>query len=151
MKPHPIIAFFVMTAVFFGSAVGGFLLANALAPQFPLSAWLGLCSLPLAFILGAHLWLGLALLKLIARFLRNPAQGRKNFQSNDAPPGSIAFVFAALSVSTLTGFLLALAPNRMGFLPTLFSFIVVGALYGILCHLLARRGYLPVYELFQED
>ena len=147
MKPSAIITFLVMSAVFFGGAVGGFLLADALAPEFRFAAWLGLCSLPLAFILGAHLWLGLALLKMAGRFLRHAAQGRKQARSDAVPPGSIAFVFTALGISTLTGFLLALAPNRMGFLPTLFIFVLFGALYGVVCHLLARRGYLPVYDL----
>lgn len=61
MKPPAIIAFLVMTAVFFGGAISGLLLALTLSPQFPFAVWLGLCSLPLAFIIGAHLWLGLAM------------------------------------------------------------------------------------------
>lgn len=147
MKPPAIIAFLVMTAVFFGGAISGLLLALTLSPQFPFAVWLGLCSLPLAFIIGAHLWLGLALLKMTARFLRNPDQEGDHAQSSAVPPGSIVFVFTAPGISALAGFILAIAPNRMGFAPTLFAFLLLGAVYGIVCHLLARNGYLPVYDL----
>lgn len=147
MKPPAIIAFPVMTAVFFGGAIAGLLLALTLSPQFPFAVWLGLCSLPLAFIIGAHLWLGLAMLKMTARFLRNPDHGGDHAQSSAVPPGSIVFVFTAPGISALAGFILAIAPNRMGFAPTLLAFLLLGVVYGIVCHLLARNGYLPVYDL----
>lgn len=151
MRRPAIITFLVMAAVVFGGAIAGFFMASTLAPEFAPAGWLGLCFLPLVFIIGAQLWLGFALLKMAARFLRHQAQGRKPAQSsavsNAVPPGSIAFVFTALGISAVTGFVLAIAPNRMGFLFTLLAFLFIGALYGVICHLLARNGYLPVYDM----
>lgn len=156
MRRPAIITFPVMIAVFFGGAIMGFLSASILAPEFPFAVWLGLCSLPLAFLIGAHLWLGLALLRTLTRLLSNPGQGRKHratplpAQSDAVPPGAVVFVFTSLGISALAGFVIAIAPNRMGFLPTLLAFLLPGGLYGIGCYLLARNGYLPVYELEEE-
>jgi hypothetical protein len=153
MRRPAIITFPVMTAIVFGGAIAGLLFATMLAPELPFAAWLGLCSLPLAFIIGAHLWLGFAMLRMLAHCLRASGQASKHrpkptvTQSSAIPPGSVAFVFTSLGISTLTGFILAIAPNRMGFLPTLLAFLLLGAIYGSACYLLARNGYLPVYDL----
>ncbi|WP_322493789.1 hypothetical protein [Chloroflexus sp.] len=50
----------------------------------------------------------------------------------------------------LFGVLIASAPNRFGFWPTLTLCIGRGAGYGLICQYLARHGYLPVYDLESE-
>ncbi len=147
MKASAIADFLALAALFFGGAIFGLLLSWILAPEFPLALWLGLLSLPLALIIGAHLWLGFAMLSGSARLLYGAARGRGQPPAAAIPPGSLAFALSALGVSSLAGFILALAPNRLGFLPTLLAFVLLGALYGIICHRLARKGYLPVYDL----
>ena len=62
-------------------------------------------------------------------------------------PDSAAFVLASIGVSLILGLLVAIAPSRLGFLPTLAVFVALGAGFGIACHLLARNGFLPVYDI----
>lgn len=138
-----------MIAMFLGGGIAGVALASALAPDVPLARFFGLCALPLAFIAGAHLWLGFALIRgmlLVVKRRALPSFAR----SGAIPPGAIAFVFTSLGISIPLGFLIAIAPNRLGFAPTLAVFVVLGAGYGITCYLLARNGYLPVYDLESE-
>lgn len=149
MRQPALITFLVMAAVFFGGAIGGLALTSALAPDAHLLRWLGLGALPLAFITGAFLWLAIA----FGRGIVHTLQQRKlpAFAGDHAiPPGTAAFVFTSTGIMALFGVIVATAPNRFGFWLTLALFISIGAGYGLICQYLARRGYLPVYDLESE-
>ncbi|MFQ3633457.1 hypothetical protein [Roseiflexus sp.] len=66
------------------------------------------------------------------------------------PPGAGAFVVTSLGISVLLGWFIAIVPNRLGFVPALAVFVILGTGYGLTCYLLARNGYLPVYDLESE-
>lgn len=149
MRQPALITFLVMAAVFFGGAIGSLALTSALAPELHFLQWLSLGVLPLAFITGAFLWLAIA----FGRGLVHTLQRRKwpAFAGDHAiPPGAAAFVVTSTGIMALFGVLVAMAPNRLGFWPTLALCISIGAGDGLICQYLARRGYLPVYDLESE-
>ncbi|MGQ9898396.1 MAG: hypothetical protein ACUVR8_12685 [Acidobacteriota bacterium] len=146
MRRSALITFPVMASVFLGGGIIGFGLTVVLTAERSLARLFGLCALPLAFIAGAHLWLSYALLRGLAHLLRRGALPRFA-QSDVIPPGSEAFVFTSIATSTILGVIVALSPSRLGFLPTLAVFIVLGVGYGIICHLLGRNGFLPVCDI----
>ncbi len=149
MRRSALMTFPIMVSVFTGGGILGFVLTAALTETGSIARLLGLCSLPLAFILGAKLWLGYALVRLLVHLLRRGGWPRFT-QSGAIPPGSAAFVFTSVAMSSILGIVVALAPSRLGSLPTLTLFVGLGAGYGILCHRLASNGFLPVYNLEAE-
>ncbi|WP_322490111.1 hypothetical protein [Chloroflexus sp.] len=147
MRQPAIITF--LAAVFFGGAMSGLVLTSALTPDSHLLRWFDLGALPLVFVTGAFRWLVIAFGRGIVHTFRQrklPA-----FAGDQAiPPGATAFVFTSTGIMALVGVLVAMAPNRFGFWPTLVLCIGTGAGYGLLCQYLAHRGYLPVYDLESE-
>ncbi|MBO9343776.1 MAG: hypothetical protein J7454_17635 [Roseiflexus sp.] len=146
MRRSALITFLIMASVFIGGGIIGLVLTVALTETGSVARLFGLCSLPLAFIIGAQLWLGYASVRIGAHLLKRGALPRFA-KSGAIPPGSAAFVLTSTTISTFLGVVVALAPSRLGFLPTLAVFIGLGAGYGIVCHLLARNGFLPVYDM----
>ncbi len=146
MRRSALITFLIMASVFIGGGIIGLVLTVALTETGSVARLFGLCSLPLAFIIGAQLWPGYASVRIGAHLLKRGALPRFA-KSGAIPPGSAAFVLTSTTISTFLGVVVALAPSRLGFLPTLAVFIGLGAGYGIVCHLLARNGFLPVYDM----
>jgi len=146
MRRSALITFLIMASVFIGGGIIGLVLTVALTETGSVARLFGLCSLPLAFIIGAQLWLGYASVRIGAHLLKRGALPRFA-KSGAIPPGSAAFVLTSTTISTFLGVVVALAPSRLRFLPTLAVFIGLGAGYGIVCHLLARNGFLPVYDM----
>jgi hypothetical protein len=146
MRRSALITFLIMASVFIGGGIIGLVLTVALTETGSVARLFGLCSLPLAFIIGAQLWLGYASVRIGAHLLKRGALPRFA-KSGAIPLGSAAFVLISTTISTFLGVVVALAPSRLGFLPTLAVFIGLGAGYGIVCHLLARNGFLPVYDM----
>lgn len=146
MRRSALITFPIIAGTFLGGGIIGLALTVALTPAYSVVQLFGLCGLPLAFIIGAQLWLGYALLRGLAHVLRQGGLPRLA-QSDTIPPGSTAFVVSSVGVSLILGVLVAIAPSRLGFLPTLAVFVALGAGFGIACHLLARNGFLPVYDI----
>ncbi|WP_322513382.1 hypothetical protein, partial [Chloroflexus sp.] len=120
-----------------------------LAPNAHALRWFGLCALPLAFITGALLWLGIAFGRgLVHTLIRRELPA---FAGDHAiPPGTAAFVFTSTGIMAVVGLFVAVAPNHLGFWPTLAICTSIGAGYGLICQHLARRGYIPVYDLESE-
>jgi hypothetical protein len=152
VQRSPWITFPLTILLFMGSGIAGTLLAEALAPDSILAGFLGLFTLPLAFLLGMYLWLGLAILAAIGRLFRWLLGRRRGLQSDRSvlpsqiPPGSFAFVPASVVLSGFSGFFIALVSTTLGFLATLGLYVGVGLVYGLACWLLARTGYLPHLE-----
>lgn len=146
MRRPAIITFLIMAAVFFGGALGGFALTTILIPEPHVLRWFSLGALPIAFIAGSFLWLSIAFGRGLVHILKQ--RKRPTFAGDRAiPPGTTAFIVTSTGIMTLFGLLVAITPNRLGFLPTFTLFTVVGVGYGLLCRVLARNGYLPVYDL----
>jgi len=64
MRRPALITFLIMASVFMGGGIIGFVLTAALTETGSMARLFGLCSLPLAFIIGAQLWLGYASVRL---------------------------------------------------------------------------------------
>jgi hypothetical protein len=139
--------------LFLGGAVLGMSLAERLAPESFVAAFVGLFMLPLAFILGMQFWLGLALLGAIGhglRYLLGRARGSTarlpRTASSTIPPGSVAFFPIAALSGGVGGLITASVASRAGFLAVVLTYSVIGMAYGLLCWQLARRGWLPFPE-----
>ncbi|MFN3372834.1 MAG: hypothetical protein ACK44M_04605 [Chloroflexus sp.] len=146
MRRPAIITFLIMATVFFGGALGGFALTTILIPEPHVLRWFSLGALPLAFTTGSLLWLSIAFSRGLFHIIK--WRERPTFAGDRAiPPGTTAFIVTSAGIMTLFGLLVAVTPNRLGFLPTLALFTGAGVGYGLLCRVLARNGYLPVYAL----
>lgn len=146
MRRPAIITFLTMATVFFGGALGGFALTTILIPEPHVLRWLSLGALPLAFIAGSLLWLSIAFSHGLFHILKR--RERPAFTGDRAIPlGTTTFIVTSTGIMTLFGLLVAITPNRLGFLPTFTLFTATGVGYGLLCRVLARNGYLPVYDL----
>jgi hypothetical protein len=139
--------------LFLGGAVLGMELAERLAPDSWVAAFVGLFMLPLAFMLGMQFWLGLALLGAIGyglRYLVQRAAGStaslRESVPTMIPPGSVAFFPIASLSGALGGLITGLVASEAGFFAVLSTYTAVGVGYGLICWQLARNGWLPFPE-----
>lgn len=139
--------------LFLGGAVAGMGLAERYAPDSFVAAFVGLFMLPLAFLLGMQLWLGLALISAIGYWLRHlfrRARGSntplRDAVPNTIPPGSVVFFPLASISGALGGLLTGLLSGQSGFFAVVSTYSAVGIGYGLLCWQLARNGWLPFPE-----
>jgi hypothetical protein len=151
MQRSAVITIPVTMALFFGGGAGGVGLASAVAPNSIIASFLGLLSLPFAFIAGMHLWLGMAILTLLVqlpkRLLSQTAtQDSQRGKHEFIPPGSVAFAFTSLVTCSVSGLVIAAVATRLGFISTWALYVAVGVVYGTTCWILARTGFLPFPE-----
>jgi hypothetical protein len=135
----------VLAVLFLGGGVAGAQLATRLAPDSLLAPFVGLFSLSFPFVVGMHLWLGLAILGALWRLVTR-RRLRGNFAPGEVPPGSFAFVPTCVVLSGGAGFLMALFGTSLGFVRTIGLYLLIGLTYGMACWLMARSGYLPFPE-----
>lgn len=141
-----LIAFVVAMCLFFGAGFFGVWLAGQVAPASLVAPMIGLLTLPLAFIIGMHFWLGVALfaaLWTLCRRLLRAQTLRDGATVAAVPPGAFVFVPVATVVSVLAGGLMVALGSASGALATLAIYGASGLAYGSLCWLSARSGYLP--------
>lgn len=139
----------IFLGLFFGGGFGGIHLARALAPGSGLAEFVSFVALPLAFMIGMLGWAGAAIPEAIRRLTRlirekeNPPPVEVTRPEPTIPPGSFAFVPAALIVSVPSGFVVASVSTDWGFASALCLYSALGLGYGVLCWKLAQTGYLP--------
>jgi hypothetical protein len=126
--------------LFFGCGVAGSLLASALSPDCLAGAFIGAFAFPVAFAAGMPCWLGLALLTALWGRVRH---GPRKPRPHEIPGGSVAFVPVSVAVVGAAGLVVALCDSRLGFAATAALYLLLGAVYGVACWQLARRGFLP--------
>ena len=141
----------------FGGALLGETLSLSLAPGSTFASFVSFAMLPLAFVLGIHLWVGLALVKalwwLAGRFVQwirrrhsVPGDARPSPVEPYVPPGSFVFVPVSVGLAGLAGVCVGLV-SRVGFILTVSTYVFIGALYGASAWLLARAGYVDPSDL----
>ena len=133
---------FVLALLFLGGGAAGLGIAQSLAPDSWAAQFVGLFSLSLPFAIGMNLWLGFAITTELWRAVRRrgrPAPGA----ASPIPPGSIAFVPTCLVMVGCSGIVIAMLGSRLGALPTVGLYLILGLFYGVACWLYARNGYLP--------
>lgn len=129
-----------LAAVFLGGGFAGARLSIALAPESLLAPFVGLFTFALPFIVGMHLWLGLAVIIAVWRLIRRVPDRAAITQ---IPSGSFVFVPTSLLIVTLAGVLVGILGSTLGFFATVALYALLGVLYGTACWQLASRGYLP--------
>jgi hypothetical protein len=142
------LTFPILAVLFLGGGIAGLVYAQRIAPDSGLAVFAGVLALPAAFVAGMQLWLGLALFAVFAGSARRLLGGRPQARPpvNVVPPGAIAFVFTSLATCLLAGLVLGAVATSGGFLSTFATVFSVGVVYGVLCWLLARNGFLPFPE-----
>jgi hypothetical protein len=148
----------VTGGLFMGGPAVGLVLSQALAPGSAFASFVSFAMLPLAFVVGMHLWIGVALLKGLAWLVRRLVQWitrrhrrpeedvRPSGAEPKVIPGSFVFVPVSAGMAGLTGVCAGLV-SRAGFIPTVSAYLTVGMLYGVATWLLARAGYVDPFDL----
>ena len=142
----PLAALAVVLGLFFGGGALGLWVAGAVAPDAPLAAFVSFLALPAAFMLGFVLWAGAALpgaWRRLQALRRAKASGiPAELPRVTVPPGSIAFVPAALIVNASAGLLVGMLSSTASILGAWALYSLIGVAYGIVCWQLAKRGLL---------
>jgi hypothetical protein len=144
----------VTSALFMGAPIPGLVLSQSLAPSSGVAGLVSFVMFPLAFVLGAHLWLGFVLLaalwRLVGKFVRwlarrppRPDDRPPTPAGPQVPPGSFVFVPVSVGLSGLAGVCVGFL-SPAGFILTVGAYVFLGMLYGVAVWLLARAGYVDV-------
>ena len=132
-----------LIVLFLGGAAIGVTLADTFAPDSFIADVVSFFALPVAFVLGMQVWMGVALFRAIVVFIGRRHRPRSRPRSPRAPlPGSLVF----LPISSAAG---AIAGMIVGLLSTAYSgwlawlvYWTVGTAHGFTAWRLARAGYL---------
>jgi hypothetical protein len=139
----------ILLVLFFGGGFAGEQLAGVLASDSVLAKFIGFFALPTSMVLGFISWLGTAsLIALKRRMKRNDKQHevqREEYSwgQTTIPPGSGAFLIAAIIPCVIVGALVGLLSTEYGFVQSFISYTGMGFVYGFLCWKAAENGYLP--------
>ena len=142
----------VVLGFFFGGGYVGIQLANGLAPNSAIAEFVSFFALPVSFFIGIVGWLGTAVLGALPKLVRlirhkDRSSGRENGLAGSAiPPGSFAFVPAAIVSCTLCGLVVGALSTTLSFIIVVFLYFVLGIGYGAACWKLAQNGFLPFPE-----
>ena len=135
--------------LFFGGGYLGIQVSRLLAPDSGLAEFVSFLTLPAAFFIGIVAWAGAAIPSAVRRFasLALKMDRATSIMGKDSkatiPPGSFAFVPAALVVCLVAGTIVGALSPRWGFGWVLCLYTGLGLGYGSACWALARTGYLP--------
>jgi hypothetical protein len=147
--PSPWLTVPIFFGLFFGGGFLGIQVSRFLAPGSGLAEFVSFLTLPAAFVLGLVAWAGAAIPGAVRRFVllvrkrdRSPSV-KENGTKAMIPPGSFAFVPAALVPCLVVGAVVGALSPRLGFGWVLCLYAGLGLSYGVVCWLLARTGYLP--------
>ena len=146
-RPHPrggaLALLAALAALFPGSAAVGVLLAERLAPGSWLAQIVGFFALPLAFVAGLQMWIGVAIFGAIVRLLigRRRSIGRRT-ETRAALPGSVVFLPLSSAAGLAAGLIVGVVPASPSLLLAIAVFWLLGTLHGWLAWRLARAGVL---------
>lgn len=147
--PSPWLTVPIFFGLFFGGGYLGIQVSRALAPGSGLAEFVSFLTLPAAFVMGIVAWAGAAIPGAVRRFVllvlkrdRSPSAKEKGSKAT-IPPGSFAFVPAALATCLVAGMVVGALSLRLGFGWVLCLYAGLGLGYGVACWMLARAGYLP--------
>lgn len=139
----------IFFGLFFGGGYLGMQVSRAVAPGSGLAELVSFLALPAAFVIGIVAWAGAALPGAARRFLRLLRKKQGLASAGDdglkatIPPGTFAFVPAALFTCLPAGAIVGAVSASFGFGWVLFLYAALGLAYGAACWRLARTGYLP--------
>lgn len=142
----------VVLGLFFGGGFVGEQLANALAPYSAIAEIVGFLALPVSFFIGIVGWLGTAVfgaLPKLVRLIRHKkrSSGQENDLAESAiPPGSFAFIPAAVVSCMLCGLVVGALSTTLSFIVVVALYFVLGLGFGAACWKLAQSGFLPFPE-----
>jgi hypothetical protein len=131
-------------ALFPGSAALGVTLAEWLAPGSWIAQIAGFFALPLAFITGLQMWVGVAIVGAIVRLLvsrRFPPRAAAD-DGRAGLPGSFIFFPISSAAGLLAGVIVALVPAAPSAVWAIVVFWLTGTLHGLVAWRLADRGVL---------
>ena len=139
--PSPWVTAPIFFGLFFGGGYVGIELSHGVAPGSAIAEFVSFLMLPAAFVIGIVAWAGASILSVVRRLVR---LGLKSDRPKIAiPPGSFAFVPAALLTSLSAGAVAGVLSSRLGSGWVLGLYAGLGLVYGVACWMLARSGFLP--------
>lgn len=130
-----------------GGGAGGAVLGRAVASDSGASVFVSGAMLPLGAFLGICLWLGSAVVFVVAQVVRrglSPREERAAARERfSLPPGSVAFVPSSVGSSVAAACLVSALSAEASLLGIAGPYVVVGLAYGLAAWWLARAGYFP--------
>lgn len=146
--PSPLFTVPIFFGLFFGGGYLGIQVSRILAPDSGIAEFVSFLTLPAAFIIGLGAWAGAAIPGAVRRFVLLVLQRHRspsvmgNGPKATIPPGSSAFIPAALVTCLAAGTVVGVISTRLGFGWVLCLYAGLGLGYGVACWQLARTGYL---------
>lgn len=131
-----------------GGVVAGFLFGRVVAPDSQASAFVSAIMLPVAVFAGVTLWLGGAIVFVVANVVKaavsdRPAATAAVRERYALPPGSVAFVPASVVCALVAAFLVSTLSTEATLFRTSALYLLVGLAHGLVAWRLARSGYFP--------
>ncbi len=126
-----------------GGAGAGGVIGTLAAPDSLGGVVLSAAMLPVALFIGVTLWLGSAVVVLVARLARGVRPGEARFRGEAVPPGAIVFVPSGVLIATITALSVSVMSERAHLTWIGLPYVVLGGLFGMLAWRLAQMGYLP--------
>lgn len=139
------IAASVFFGLFFGGGLAGSQVARLVAPGSGVAELVSFLALPAGFVTGLVGWAGAAApaaVRRLAGLARTGGRPLAPGQAGAVPPGSFAFVPAALGMSMLAGVVVAAVGVPETLVRVVGLYTALGAVYGVGCWRLGRAGYL---------
>jgi hypothetical protein len=147
--PSPWLTVPIFFGLFFGGGYLGIQVSHILAPDSGLAEFVSFLTLPAAFVIGIVAWAGAAIPSAVRKFVRLTLKGDRapsvmeKGSKATIPPGSSAFVPAALVTCLVAGAVMGAISTRLSFGWVFCLYAGLGLGYGVVCWRLARTGYLP--------
>jgi hypothetical protein len=144
VNPSPWLAVPIVFGLFFGGGYLGEQVSRVVAPGSGLAEFVSFLAFPMAFVLGFVAWAGASIPGAVRRLVSGSAAPDKKTGANAViPPGSWAFIPAALVIALVAGAVVGTRSPSPGFGWVLCLYGALGLSYGVACWLLARTGCLP--------
>jgi hypothetical protein len=132
-----------LLVLFPGSAALGVTLADWLAPGSWIAQIAGFFALPLAFVLGLQMWIGVAIFGAVVRLLVSRSHPpRTSAGDRVVLPGSFVFLPLSSIAGLLAGVITAIVPAASSAILAMGVFWLTGTLHGLVAWQLAKRGVL---------
>jgi hypothetical protein len=132
-----------LLVLFPGSAALGVTLAEWLAPGSWIAQIAGFFALPLAFVLGLQMWIGVAIFGAVVRLLVSRSRPpRISDRDRIVLPGSFVFFPLSSGAGLLAGVITAIVPSASSAILAIAVFWLTGTLHGFVAWRLAKRGVL---------
>ncbi len=147
--------FAVHFVILFGSPVIGVVLANTFAPESTLAYFANFIMFWAAFFISLFLTVGLTIIILLIKLpffllfkmIKKKADTEKSKSTNEEDwPSGIVFIPVSMLICSVGGFITGVVSNTRGVMSVVGIYVLIGALFGFICHWIIKNRYIKPDE-----